>query len=116
MLLWKLYCLMIKHYFVVALLFSVSLAAGCTWVKPTAEAQKVRLVPADRVADCVQKGRVTTSTMSTVSIVNRNPERVKEELVTLAQNEAVIAGADTIVTASKIEDGRQTFAMYDCIR
>lgn len=107
---------MIKYNFVAVLFLTVSLTAGCTWVKPTAEAEKVRLVPADRVADCVQKGRVTTSTMSTVSIVNRNPETVKEELVALAQNEAVVNGADTIVAASKVEEGRQTFAMYDCIR
>jgi hypothetical protein len=90
--------------------------AGCTWVKKTPEAEKVRLVPADRVMDCTDMGSVTTYTKDQISVVNRNAEKVAEELRTLAMNDAAERGADTIVEASSIVDGRQDFRLYKCLR
>ena len=98
----------------IVLLFT-ALLAGCTWVKNTPEAKKVRVVPADRVADCTSLGTVTTSTVDNISIVNRNVPKVEKELETLAQNEAADSGADTIVATTKVVDGRRTFAMYKCL-
>ncbi|MBT8114881.1 MAG: DUF4156 domain-containing protein, partial [Arenicella sp.] len=69
---------------------------GCTWVKPTPEASKVRLVPIDRVADCSKIGGVTTSTVDKV-VINRKSAKVKTELETLAKIEAAKMDADTIV-------------------
>ena len=93
------------------LVFSV----GCTWVKKTPDAAKVRIVPADRVSDCIGLGNVTSTTTQNVAIINRKAAKVQTELETLAQNEAAESGADTIVAMSKVVDGRQTFAMYRCL-
>ena len=94
----------------------VMLFSGCTWVKKTPEAERVRIVPADRISDCTSLGSVTTSTLNNVSVINRSADKVKSELETLAQIEAADMGADTIVASSRIVEGRQTFATYKCLR
>lgn len=92
-----------------------STLVGCTWVKPTPEASKVRLVPIDRVADCSKIGDVTTSTVDKV-VVNRKSAKVKTELETLAKIEAAKMDADTIVATSAVADGRQSFDAYRCMK
>ena len=88
---------------------------GCTWVKKSPEGVNVRSVPLDRVADCKSMGNVSTSTVNSISVVNRNAETVAKELETLAQNQAAESGADTIVAITKVVDGKRTFAMYKCL-
>ena len=95
------------------LLFGGALV-NCTWVKTTPEAERVRIVPRDRVADCKQLGDVSTYTKSKIAGVNRKADKVKEELETLAQVEAAEMGADTIVVASEVSNGRQTYIVYKC--
>lgn len=97
------------------ILLGMVLTSGCTWVKKTPAAENVRIAPADLVINCQNKGTVTTNTIDNVSVVNRNSEKVKKELETLAQNEAAKSGADTIVALSKIVEGEQTFGMYRCL-
>ena len=89
--------------------------SGCTWVKNSPEASSVRVVPKDRVADCKNVGSISTNTVDSISVVNRNAAKVERELETLAQNEAAQSGADTIVATTKVVDGRRTFAMYKCL-
>lgn len=90
------------------------LLAGCTWVEMTPEAERVRIVPADRVADCRQIGTLSTYTKAKVAGVSRNDEKVKEELDTLARNEAAEMGADTIVADSEVSNGRREYVVYRC--
>ncbi len=89
---------------------------GCTWVKKTPEARNVRIVPVDRVADCKSMGSVTTNTVDSISVVNRNAQTVEKELEALAQNQAAESGADTIVATTKVVNGTRTFAMYKCLK
>lgn len=93
----------------------LALVSGCTWVKKSSDAQKVRVVPADRVADCRKLGSVTTYTQDSITVVNRSEKKVAKELETLAMNDAARQGADTIVATSKIVEGRQDFALYRCL-
>lgn len=93
----------------------ISLLSACTWVKKTPEAASVRIVPSDRVADCTRIGDVTTNTVDKLSVINRNAQKVETELETLAQNQAAISNADTIVPLGEVEDGRRTFTMYKCL-
>lgn len=87
---------------------------GCTWVKATPNAERVRIVPTDRVADCNKVGDLSVYTKSRVAGVNRKVAIVKQELETLARNEAAEMGADTIISASDILDGRQSYIAYRC--
>ena len=99
---------------VLSLLLFGGVFSGCTWVKPTPESEQVRIVPADRVADCERLGDLSTYTKAKVAGVNRKVAKVQEELETLAQVEAEEMGADTIVTTSAVSDGRQTYLAYRC--
>ena len=96
------------------LLLYGSVLPGCTWVKTTPEAEQVRIVPRDRVADCKQLGDVSTYTKAKVAGVNRKAVKVQQELETLARIEAAEMGADTIVVASEVSNGRQTYIAYQC--
>ncbi len=93
----------------------IALFSGCTWVKKTPEAAQIRIVPADRVGDCTSLGGITASTVDHISVINRSAEKVKSEIETIAQQEAVVIGADTIVATSRIVEGRQSFAAYRCL-
>ena len=75
----------------------------------------MRLVPADRVADCRRIGGVTTYTKDKISVVNRSEQKVSKELVTLAKNDAAKRGADTIVAVTQERDGQQDFNLYRCL-
>lgn len=93
-----------------------STLVGCTWVEPTPESERVRIVPADRVADCRRLGELTTYTKAEIAGVNRNSDKVQEELEALARNEAAEMDADTIVAATETSNGRQTYIVYRCVK
>jgi len=88
---------------------------GCTWVKTTPAGGEVRVVPRDRVADCKRVGELSTYTKAEVAGVERKASKVRQELETLARNEAAEMGADTIVAVSNVVDGRRKFIAYKCL-
>lgn len=96
------------------LLLAVSIS-GCSWVKLTAEGEKVRVLSADEVATCTKKGETTVSLRDKVAGVKRGAEKVKTELEALARNSAPDLGGDTVVATSEIADGKQTFTVYRCV-
>lgn len=101
-----------KHFLILLLAFSLS---SCTWVKLTPEAEKVRVLSAQEVQSCTKKGKTTVSVKADVAGIERSHEKVKTELETLARNSAVELKGDTVVPASEIKDGKQTFDVYRCI-
>jgi hypothetical protein len=101
-----------KHFLILLLAFSLS---SCTWVKLTPEAEKVRVLSAQEVQSCTKKGKTTVSVKADVAGIERSHEKVKTELETLARNSAVELKGDTVVPASEIKGGKQTFDVYRCI-
>lgn len=99
---------------VLPMLLFGSILVGCTWVKTPPEAERVRIVPTDRVADCEPLGDLSTYTKAKVLGVNRKAAKVQEELEALARVEAAEMGADTIVAASEVSNGRQRYIAYRC--
>lgn len=89
-------------------------AIGCTWVKPVDGVEAVALVKADVVQNCQKLGKTTAQVQQKLGFIQRNEEKVAKELRTLARNQAVNEGADTIVADTAVVDGRQTFMMYKC--
>lgn len=87
--------------------------AACTWVKLSDGGALVRQAQAGDVSDCRHLGKVTTHTRDKV-VMERNNAKVQEELIVLARNEAASFGADTIVPAGPVIDGRQDFDAYNC--
>ncbi len=100
---------------IVLVLTIVGLSAGCTWVKSTPSADAVRIVPADRVADCKRLGTVSGFTKADVAGVKRKASKIQSEVETLARREAAEMGADTLVAEGQLKEGQQSFIAYRCM-
>jgi Domain of unknown function (DUF4156) len=93
-----------------------ALVGGCAVVELTQAGAGVRLASAEAVATCANLGRVTADVVAKVGFIPRDPDAVQENINVTARNAAAGMGADTIVPASKVEDGKQTFDVYRCLR
>lgn len=94
----------------IALVLSLS---ACTWVQLAPGAKQVRVVSAVP-AGCEKRGEVAVSVKDSVAFYERNQLRVRDELETLARNEAPGIQADTIQPLGDPADGEQRFAAYSC--
>lgn len=97
------------------ILAAVVLSSSCTWVHMAPGASAVRVVQAPP-AGCEKRGDVEVSVKDTVAFYQRNELRVREELETLARNEAPGIGADTVSPLGPPADGSQRFAAWRCAR
>ena len=91
-----------------------ALTAGCAVLSLTDDGAAIRLAKPEAVASCKNLGRVTASVLHRVGIVPRHPDAVQEEIEVVARNAAARMGADTMVPASGVEDGKQAFDVYLC--
>jgi hypothetical protein len=96
------------------LLLVASTLNACTWVKPTTKSHEIVLKESSQVVNCVKKGVTNSKSLSKIAFVPRNQEKIFNELVLLAKNEAVILKGDTIVAEGKMDKGQQTFGVYLC--
>lgn len=95
----------------------LSLLAGlgaCAWVKPTAQAEQVRVLGPGQVTGCAEAGTTHVSVLDTLGKLRRSEDKVATELATLARNSAVQLGGNAVVPVTGIVDGAQTFAVYKC--
>jgi hypothetical protein len=100
---------------IAAVLATVAFASGCTWVHMAPGASAVRVVSAGPApAGCVRRGEITVSVKDRLGFYERNELRVREELETLARNEAPGLQADTIQPLAVPDDGAQRFAAWRC--
>jgi hypothetical protein len=88
---------------------------GCTWVKPDAQGELVNVVytPAE-TRDCQELGSVTVSVKADIAGIDRNEVKVRDELESLARNQAATMNADTILPKSDVVDGEQEFFAFRC--
>lgn len=96
----------------------LSLAAllfGCSTVELLPEGEKVRVLTAQEIGKCRYVGKVASSVTDRVGIVARDKEVVKKEVEVNARNSAGNMGGDSIVSASPLADGKQSFDVYRCI-
>ena len=88
---------------------------GCTWVKMAEGAKQVRVAAAtESLAACVKRGEVAVSVKNSLGPYVRNDLRVRDELETLARNEAPSLQADTVQPKGEPSDGEQRFMAYRC--
>jgi len=87
--------------------------SGCTWVHMAPGAKAVRVV-ASTPAGCEQRGEVEVSVKERVAFYERNSLRVRDELETLARNEAPGLGGNTVQPLDGFEDGTQRFTVWRC--
>ena len=89
--------------------------SACTWVHmaPGAAAVKVAASPP---AGCEKRGEVEVAVKHSIAFIERNDLKVRDELETLARNEAPGLEADTIHPLSEPVGGTQRFAAWRCGR
>jgi hypothetical protein len=93
----------------------VSLTSACSWVKVSEQGASVAVANAANVRNCEKVRTVNVKVKDNfVGSMKRSPEKVATELTNLARNEATQFGGDTIVPASLVQDGRQSFDVYKC--
>jgi predicted dinucleotide-utilizing enzyme len=100
-----------------SLVISISLLvtlSACSWVKPTTRSQAIAYVAPAQIGGCQKVGSVAVETVGKVALMQRDPVTVKNELITLAKNEAVILKGDTIADLTSVKDGKQEFGVYRC--
>jgi len=103
------------HFANVASVIIISfILAACTWVKLSKEAESVVIKSHDEITACKKVAKVTASLQSTIIGVERNTEKVKTELETLARNKAVEFKGNTLVPSSEVVSGMQDFDVYQC--
>lgn len=99
--------------FALGLLLLLPLSA-CTWVPLTDEGSHVQVRTLDQVQSCERKSRITTSVKDRIGAISRSEEKVREELRTLARNEAARVGGNAVAAETEPTDGRQVFVVYHC--
>ena len=87
---------------------------ACTWVKSTDSGDAVRVAYSGNVSGCRDAGSITVSVTDKVAFYHRPSIKVRDELETLARNQAVTIPADTIKATSEPVDGSQNFEAYVC--
>lgn len=93
----------------------MTMFAGCTWVHMAPGASAVRVMNAGTPpAGCAHRGEIAVSVKDSIAFYDRNDLRVREELETLARNEAPGIQADSIQPLGPPSDGEQRFAAYHC--
>jgi hypothetical protein len=99
-----------------ALLALATLALGaCTWVKPDEAGSRVRVAYDGNIAGCTKLGEIGVGVRDRfVPGVDRQPLKVRDELESLARNEAATLQADTVIALGEPVDGEQRFAAYRC--
>jgi hypothetical protein len=92
------------------------LALGaCTWVKPDEAGARVRVAYDGNISGCTKLGEIGVGVRDRfVPGVDRQPLKVRDELESLARNEAATLQADTVVALGEPVDGEQRFAAYRC--
>lgn len=95
-------------------LFAAATLGACTWVAPDTGGRQIDVAYSGVAGHCRHVGDVSVSVAHRVAGVRRNEIKVKDELESLARNEAATMNADTIAPVDEPEDGAQSFRAYRC--
>ncbi len=100
----------------IILITSMLFLPACTWVKLTALGEDVTLVQGETVQSCEKLGTTTSYIKHTIGPMDRSEDKVTNELVTLAKNQAAEMGGNTIVADGPLKEGTMSFKVYWCGR
>lgn len=96
---------------------TVLAVAGCTWVSqnPQVKQEGIMVLPQDRVAHCRMLSKTQVSIADSIGPVKRVQADVEKDLQSLAMNQAVVQGGDTVSALDVMNNGSQTFGIYKCL-
>ncbi|MEO6102492.1 MAG: DUF4156 domain-containing protein [Pseudoxanthomonas sp.] len=87
--------------------------SGCTFVHMAPGASKVKILTA-APSGCEKRGEVEVSVKDRLGPYARSEAQVRDELETLARNEAPGVSADSISPLTRPKEGEQRWAMWRC--
>ncbi|HEV2110601.1 MAG TPA: DUF4156 domain-containing protein [Gammaproteobacteria bacterium] len=87
--------------------------SGC-WVTPSPVSKNVAVVNGVQVAQCRLVGKADLSVPDKLGSLQRVPDDMENDLQTLAKNQAVNAGGDTVAPLSVQDGGKQSWGYYAC--
>ena len=87
---------------------------ACTFVHMAPGATKVKVLAS--APSCEKRGEAEVSVRHKVGFYERSDAQVRDELETLARNEAPGVGADTISPMGPPAEGGQSWALWRCGR
>ncbi|HMB57127.1 MAG TPA: DUF4156 domain-containing protein [Arenimonas sp.] len=89
--------------------------SACTFVKMAPGGEQIKVVAANRdMAACEKRGEIEVSVKDRLGPYSRDALRVRDELETLARNEAPGLKADTVQPKTEPKDGVQRFLAFRC--
>lgn len=105
-----------KIFFIATLVSVISGLSGCasSLIGVHEGAERVSLAEASQITTCQPKGKTIVTVLSKIGIIERHEDDVEANLYQLARNNAVDAGADTLVKGESKEYGKRLFEMYKC--
>ena len=96
-----------------ALAMLVVVLGGCTFVRMAPGASAVQVL-SQAPAGCEKRGEIAVAVKDRVALYQRNEMQVREELETLARNEAPGLQANRISPLAPPADGQQRWAAWRC--
>lgn len=100
---------------VTCLLAALSLSA-CTWVNQNPAGESVAITDISSLTQCKKIGDISSRTKHKIGFIPRGEAKILSELQTLARNEAIKLGANTITANGDPVDGSQTYQAFLCPR
>jgi hypothetical protein len=91
-----------------------SLLGACTWVEPDSRGRDVRVAYDADLSACRKRGELTVSVKHSIAGIDRNPNKVRDELESYARNEAATLGANTVQALDEPDDGEQHYGAWVC--
>ncbi|MDF2177119.1 DUF4156 domain-containing protein [Aliiglaciecola sp. CAU 1673] len=88
--------------------------SACTSVERVPGSEYVRLLQPSETGHCEKVGKARTKVMEKVAFVERDDEKVADELLQLARNEAVRAGGNAVAIDGDVRYGSRQFMVYRC--
>ncbi|MBX2809025.1 MAG: DUF4156 domain-containing protein [Cellvibrionaceae bacterium] len=92
------------------------LLGACTWVNENPAGQSVAIIASHTSKQCDVVGNIAVRTTHKLGFIKRRDKKVLQELQTLARNEALKLGANTLVADALPTDGKQSYTAYQCPR
>ena len=92
-----------------------ALLTACSFIPKNPGADKVLVLPLERVKNCVELGQTKVQVLDRVGFLARRSASIEADLQRLAKNNAVDMGGDTVSALTGVINGRQTFGVYKCL-
>jgi hypothetical protein len=87
--------------------------SACNFVQVNESGSMVTQARAPDVTHCTHIGQIDSQTRAKV-LLQRSSEKVQQELIDLARNQAASMGANAIVAIGEPKNGTQKFRAYRC--